>query len=61
MIYPNFYQTWDVISVLLSKEVKLRYRGTALGILAAAVGVVVFVWMFVSVIVTAREERATSG
>jgi lipopolysaccharide transport system permease protein len=33
MIYPNFYQTWDVISVLLSKEIKLRYRGTVLGIL----------------------------
>ena len=33
MMYPNFYQTWDVISVLLSKEIKLRYRGTVLGIL----------------------------
>jgi lipopolysaccharide transport system permease protein len=33
MIYPNFYQTWDVISVLLSKEIKMRYRGTVLGIL----------------------------
>jgi lipopolysaccharide transport system permease protein len=33
MIYPNFSQTWDVISVLLSKEIKLRYRGTILGIL----------------------------
>ena len=33
MIYSNFYQTWDVISVLLSKEIKMRYRGTVLGIL----------------------------
>src|SRR5262245_34686661 len=33
MIYQNFCQTWDVISVLLSKEVQLRYRGTVLGIL----------------------------
>ncbi len=31
--YRNFSQTWDVISVLLSKEIKLRYRGTILGIL----------------------------
>jgi lipopolysaccharide transport system permease protein len=28
----DVYQTWDVISVLLSKEIKLRYRGTILGI-----------------------------
>jgi lipopolysaccharide transport system permease protein len=28
----DVWQTWDIISVLLSKEVKLRYRGTILGI-----------------------------
>ncbi len=31
--HRSFAQTWDVISVLLSKEIKLRYRGTILGIL----------------------------
>jgi lipopolysaccharide transport system permease protein len=30
--YRDIYQTWDIISVLLSKEIKLRYRGTILGI-----------------------------
>jgi lipopolysaccharide transport system permease protein len=29
----NLAYAWDVISVLLSKEIKLRYRGTILGIL----------------------------
>lgn len=29
----NLTYAWDVISVLLSKEIKLRYRGTILGIL----------------------------
>jgi lipopolysaccharide transport system permease protein len=29
----NFRYLWDVVSVLLSKEIKLRYRGTIFGIL----------------------------
>jgi lipopolysaccharide transport system permease protein len=29
----NFRYLWDVVSVLLSKEIKLRYRGTVFGIL----------------------------
>src|SRR5215510_6140679 len=33
MSTTKFGYAWDVISVLLSKEIKLRYRGTILGIL----------------------------